>query len=753
MYYVKAATRSSGAAKKGSPRRAIEYITDNHDAHRVRGSEYSDAELAYIARLGAGPKTELEGGRVPLVGFGVLSGITDHEELAARFEGACQPWHDRRGTTGYKSFTFTLPKELSLFAEDHREEARKAMYAAVGMALQSAFPDRDITAVAAIHTRNEAGEIHHHAHVLVAKFARDRRSGRTYSLNSKAGGNSAARMREIKVAWKEGVDREFVQRLGLRVEQGRPYARPTLVLADGTRIPPLHRESRRLLDRHLSPAYTETSLGGFAVRKLFRISDAMDGRIFEAASRDGGAGWNADAFLAIAPDQARYLSRYEKRVETLKRVGYLTGDGKITAAFRLHFCVRNGIDTPELQRIRVDLAAKSAKESAQKGQPVPVPSLWEAVGRYDAIRERAERVGFNREALRRIEDEAKKRKPTMVDLYQLRVRVQERVLAAHGKTQLPPPQTKTIISAFVDVQKARVRTVFMISAGLLTFNYQEKKRLANALERKARAELFYAKERRLAQVSRRFRPIFWATRIVLPRETRRIELAIGRCAGLAATQSLYREWYMRSLVQPRQQLQIQAQKLVLPEQAAIREKVDRARKVITLRDPEAALRVFARGRAVLDYLQPEAAKHLKRWQGKELELIRRVAAAAKGDADQLPRDDYRAAVQAGRIGHLLEREAAVPRVEVPDSFGTLARDVQRASARLQALGVADPFSKDVLTSAPMSQIERAVRDLRGAGLMNDGPGWTLKAQAAREVVTRIVPQLNDGIRRQGGLGS
>ena len=71
MYYVKAVTRSPGAAVKGSPRQAVDYITDGHDLRRDPG--YSDAELAYIARMGEGWKTDLEGGRVPLVGCGVLA--------------------------------------------------------------------------------------------------------------------------------------------------------------------------------------------------------------------------------------------------------------------------------------------------------------------------------------------------------------------------------------------------------------------------------------------------------------------------------------------------------------------------------------------------------------------------------------------------------------------------------------------------------------------------------------------------------
>jgi hypothetical protein len=69
--------------------------------------------------------------------------VTDHRDcrsgLWSRFEGACQPWHERRGTTGYESFTFTLPKELSLYVEGHGPEARAAMYAGVREALALAF--------------------------------------------------------------------------------------------------------------------------------------------------------------------------------------------------------------------------------------------------------------------------------------------------------------------------------------------------------------------------------------------------------------------------------------------------------------------------------------------------------------------------------------------------------------------------------------------------------------------------------------
>src|SRR6185312_10694558 len=109
--------------------------------------------------------------------------------------------------------------------------------------------------VAAIHTRNEAGEIHYHLHVLVAKFAKDLASGRTVSLNSTAGGNGAGRVREIKQGWKDGVDKEFKERLGLTIEQRASNAAPALVLPDGTRLDSLNRASRRLLEKDLAPWY------------------------------------------------------------------------------------------------------------------------------------------------------------------------------------------------------------------------------------------------------------------------------------------------------------------------------------------------------------------------------------------------------------------------------------------------------------------------------------------------------------------
>jgi hypothetical protein len=148
VFYIKVATRGGATARKGSPRQALDYITDGHDTRRDPG--YSDGELAYIARMGEGWKTDLEGGRVPLTGFGLLAGESDEAKMRAEFEASCLPT-DRCATVGYKSITFTLPKEVSLFAGGHREKAREAMNAAVGAALERAFPGMAYTAVGAIH--------------------------------------------------------------------------------------------------------------------------------------------------------------------------------------------------------------------------------------------------------------------------------------------------------------------------------------------------------------------------------------------------------------------------------------------------------------------------------------------------------------------------------------------------------------------------------------------------------------------------
>jgi hypothetical protein len=451
VFYVKVATRGGATATKGSPRQALDYITDGHDTRRDPG--YSDGELAYIARMGEGWKTDLEGGRVPLTGFGLLAGESDEAKMRAEFEASCLPT-DRCATIGYKSITFTLPKEVSLFAEGHREKAREAMNAAVGAALGRAFPGMAYTAVGAIHTRNEAAEIHYHAHVLVGKFAVENATGRVLSVNGKRGGNGPSRVRDLKVGWKESIEREFKERLGLTIEQRAPNAAPAMVMPDGSRLEPLNRASRRQLEKDFAPWYAAPDKSGAVVQRQLRLN-AMDDRIFEVGAGDRPAtGWNAAAFRELFPDQVRFMARYEKRVETLKSIGYLTPEGQLTPEFRLHFAIKNGIDTPELQRLRLDLANQNAREARRAPAHRRPVDLLESSDRSESVRRRVERLGLSREDIGRIQREAEARKPTPERLREIRIDALRQALV-RPSTRLP--RTKTVLRAFTDLQAARIQ--------------------------------------------------------------------------------------------------------------------------------------------------------------------------------------------------------------------------------------------------------------------------------------------------------
>lgn len=197
----------------------------------TRGSKVTDTPrlaLRYITR-----------DEVALQGFGELAGELDQTRLGDLFERSCLPCHPL-GTIGYKSITLTVPKELSLYSEAHRAQAIEALAAAVPHALDRAFPGLRYSAVAAIHTRNRSHEVHYYAHVLVGKVAQQVGTGRSVSLNGKAAGNSGyARLKELKLGWCAGIEKEYRERLGLGIEQSTPHGPVALVLPDGSRLEPL----------------------------------------------------------------------------------------------------------------------------------------------------------------------------------------------------------------------------------------------------------------------------------------------------------------------------------------------------------------------------------------------------------------------------------------------------------------------------------------------------------------------------------
>jgi hypothetical protein len=673
--------------------------------------------------------------------LGGLRGETDEKKMAAAFEDASQP-HDKRATTGYKSITFTLPKEVSLFAEGHREEAKAAMYAAAQAALDSIYAGKRYTAVAAIHTRNENGEIHYHAHVLVGKFAFDEASGAVRSLNSKSGGNTGHRqLSELKSAWKDAVDKEFRERFGLTIEQRAPNAAPALVLADGTRIEALNRASRRQLEKDIAPWYGSPDKSGGVVQRQLRLG-AMDDRIFEiAAGGRGSAGWDVQAFKAAFPEQDRFVGRYEKRVATLKAIGYLTSEGRVSSEFRLHFAVRHGVNTPELQRLRLDLANQSAREAQHERRPPRPTDLWEAVGLLDGARQRVERLGFSRDDVRRIYQEAEARKPSPERLRIIRLDAARRALS---QPQPQLPRAKTIIRAYVDVQKAKLQRVYLVVSGAVTLNYAENKRLADKLRQTAERDLSLAKDRRLAQLAYGLRPIFWAVRIALPREARRLEEAVRRCSRLAYSQEIrritreeitraYVDWKKAFVERPTAELERMAARLERPEQAEGRARVDSARDRLQLGDIAAARMMYERGYAALQALgRPEAAA-LRPWAGREEDLVRAVLTTAKapaGTTSALDKDEYKAAVRAGQMGRLLAREEQAPTVKFPAAEGS-AEQLERLTRRLHALDIQSPLTPSRLATLAPTELRKSLEAFRQAGVLDDGPGWTLKAGPAR----------------------
>ena len=93
---------------------------------------------------------------------------------------------------------------------------------------------------------------------------------------------------------------------------------------------------------------------------------------------------------------------------------------------------------------------------------------------------------------------------------------------------------------------------------------------------------------------------------------------------------------------------------------------------------------------------------------------------------------------------LLEREAAAARLDVPRALRALEPELQKASARIRACGVDDPFGEDRLRALPPRAVRAAMAECRKAGLLGDGPEWA----AQREQVPAVVEGLQKAFQRQ-----
>ena len=115
-------------------------------------------------------------------------------------------------------------------------------------------------------------------------------------------------------------------------------------------------------------------------------------------------------------------------------------------------------------------------------------------------------------------------------------------------------------------------------------------------------------------------------------------------------------------------------------------------------------------------------------------------------AEMNPGDEEGARFRAVQAG-LLAREAAAARLEVPRALRTLEPDLQKASARIRAFGLEDPFREDRMRELPPNAVRAAVAEARQAGLMTEGPEWTMR----REQLPALVAGMERSFQRQQDL--
>jgi hypothetical protein len=196
----------------------------------------------------------------------------------------------------------------------------------------------------------------------------------------------------------------------------------------------------------------------------------------------------------------------------------------------------------------------------------------------------------------------------------------------------------------------------------------------------------------------------------------------------------YADWRAAFIDLPMAAMQRAAEGMERPAQAPGRGAVEVHRDRIALRDLEAARAMYQAGAAALKTLRRPEAAVLARWVGREDELVSAVFATAKagpGEATALGREEYQAAVRAGQIGRLLGRERDAPALEGPTGDHPESAELRMLARRLHAFDIKSPIAGRDLNALAPSELADSLSAFRQAGLLGDGPGWTLKAGQAR----------------------
>lgn len=808
-YYVKVATRSSGATSKGTAAQAMDYLTDGHDEGLE--ASMSQEEVDYIARSNPGQKTDMEGGAVPLYGHGKFAGQQDSPELRAAFAKACLPV-DSRGTTGYKSITLTLPKEVSLFLEAHKEQGKEAMQRALGQAIEKMYPNVNLSAVGAIHTRNSNGEVHFHAHALVSKFAERKSDGRILSLNGKAVQGELAPVFALKQAWKEAVNAELKKEFGITIEQSKPNGAAKIRTAEGITLEPLNRETRRQLEKALEPTINVTDENGNVRTSKLKLNE-MHSRIYTVAMRDKGrGGWSAEAFKEMYPELAGKAVTYDKMAARLKQFGYLTEEGRATRDFKNHATAKWGNQlTPELFKLRVELAQAAQARAKKEGKPVQVPtlsqvanretsSLWDRVERVEQIRKRIEKLGYTPAEVQRIEDRARKAAPQKWEKDIARDDARSKFLFEHKGEALQKVKSGehfkgSIFSAFVDLQKAKIQRTYLELAGTVRGDFTARKLeadknvKAHEKELGARKAALLARTETLSKAAIFTREVFRAGNLRRPvsfvlarasqKATSRLENAkttVARIAswqekkeadraGLLGERRLVGDWKKEYLEKPLDELRERSKRFEAPGQSQQLERLEKVREAFQkLGNPEPTereIKALSMGREAMEKAGMPAAQKLMGFAGSEADLSKAVYVTSMqrdlepGNPALLEKETYEAARQAYAIGDRLTKEqdaAEKAKAAIPSNHAGMAKDIETINKRMEAFGLKPPFTVERLRELAPGDTAKEIQKAKDAGFLSEGPEWATKRPGeVRQMAGEMEKSINKNTEQARGI--
>ena len=120
------------------------------------------------------------------------------------------------------------------------------------------------------------------------------------------------------------------------------------------------------------------------------------------------------------------------------------------------------------------------------------------------------------------------------------------------------------------------------------------------------------------------------------------------------------------------------------------------------------------------------------------ELVALALRKAKGEAVSLPEETYGATIKAGKLGSVLEKEEKAKAAYVPQGLEKeFGADLRRIGARMSALGIDTPFTKEAFTNSPRGEIRKGIEACRKQGLLDEGQAWAFQGGKIRELAQEL----------------